>query len=150
MRGMRAKLGIFNEEPQDESLIKDLLNMMHKHGADYTNTFRALTLDKLSDMDFFDNESFSEWHEKWTRRLGRQEESKDSSHKLMKSTNPAIIPRNYRVEESLEAAEKKGDYSIMEKLLNVISNPYAHTEVQEDYATLPPKSSCGYRTFCGT
>lgn len=150
MRGMRAKLGIFNEEPQDESLIKDLLNMMHKHGADYTNTFRALTLDKLSDMDFFGNESFSEWHEKWNRRLGRQEESKDSSHKLMKNSNPAIIPRNYKVEESLEAAEKKGDYSVMEKLLNVISNPYAHTEEQEEYATLPVKSSCGYRTFCGT
>ena len=44
--GMRAKLGIFNEEEQDESLIEDLLSMMQKNRADYTNTFRALTFDK--------------------------------------------------------------------------------------------------------
>ena len=46
LAGMRAKLGIFNEETQDESLIEDLLSMMQKYRADYTNTFRALTFDK--------------------------------------------------------------------------------------------------------
>ena len=49
LAGMRAKLGIFNEEQQDESLIEDLLSMMQKYRADYTNTFRALTFDKLED-----------------------------------------------------------------------------------------------------
>jgi uncharacterized protein YdiU (UPF0061 family) len=44
--GMRAKLGIFNEELQDESLIEGLLSMMQKYHADYRNTFRALTFDK--------------------------------------------------------------------------------------------------------
>ena len=47
LAGMRAKLGLFNEEKQDESLIEDLLSMMEKYRADYTNTFRALTFDKL-------------------------------------------------------------------------------------------------------
>ncbi|MEX2414808.1 MAG: YdiU family protein, partial [Paenibacillaceae bacterium] len=42
LAGMRSKLGIFNEELQDESLIEDLLSMMQKYRADYTNTFRAL------------------------------------------------------------------------------------------------------------
>ena len=52
LSGMRAKLGLFNEEKEDESLIEDLLRMMKKHHADYTNTFRALTFDKLEDTDF--------------------------------------------------------------------------------------------------
>jgi len=43
---MRAKLGIFNEELEDESLMEDLLSMMQKYRADYTNTFRALTFDR--------------------------------------------------------------------------------------------------------
>ncbi len=47
LAGMRAKLGIFNEEIEDKSLIEELLNMMQKYRADYTNTFRALTFDKL-------------------------------------------------------------------------------------------------------
>lgn len=46
LAGMRAKLGIFNEEPQDESLIEGLLEMMQQYRADYTHTFRALTLNK--------------------------------------------------------------------------------------------------------
>ena len=47
LAGMRAKLGIFNEETEDQSLIEDLLNLMQKYRADYTNTFRSLTFEKL-------------------------------------------------------------------------------------------------------
>ena len=147
--GMRAKLGIFNEEPQDETLIEDLLSIMQKYGADYTNTFRALTINELSDMALFDTESFVAWNELWQVRLDRQQESRESSKQLMKKSNPAVIPRNHRVEEALEAAQKQGDYSVMERLLNVLSNPYEYSNEQENYATLPAKSACGYRTFCG-
>lgn len=150
LSGMRAKLGIFNEELQDESLIEDLLSMMQKYRADYTNTFRALTFDKLEDNVMFGTKEFAHWHEMWQARLGRQQESKDSSHKLMKSCNPAIIPRNHRVEEALEAAVKQGDYSVMERLLDVLSRPYAHSSEQADYSTLPEPSTCPYRTYCGT
>lgn len=147
--GMRAKLGIFNEEQQDESLIKELLSMMQKDSADYTNTFRALTFDKPEDTVLFGNTEFAQWHELWQARLGRQQESKASSHQLMRSSNPAVIPRNHRVEEALDAAVKQGDYSVMERLLHVLSSPYAHSPEQEEYSTLPATSTC-YRTFCGT
>jgi serine/tyrosine/threonine adenylyltransferase len=150
LSGMRAKLGIFNEETQDESLIEDLLSMMLKYGADYTNTFSALTFDKRPDTTLFGSAEFAQWNELWLARLGRQQESKASSQQLMQGSNPALIPRNHRVEEALEAAVKQGDYSVMERLLNVLSSPYAHTTEQEDYAALPESSTCPYRTFCGT
>jgi uncharacterized protein YdiU (UPF0061 family) len=148
--GMRAKLGIFNEEPQDETLIEDLLSIMQKYEADYTNTFRALTINEFSDMALFNTESFVAWNELWQVRLGRQQESIESSKQLMRKSNPAVIPRNHRVEEALEAAQKQGDYSVMERLLNALSDPYAYSKEQENYVTLPAKSACGYRTFCGT
>ena len=75
---MRAKLGLFNEETEDEALIDDLLGMMEKHGADYTNTFRALTFTTLEDTDLFGSPEFAQWHERWQARLGRQQESKAS------------------------------------------------------------------------
>ena len=150
LMGMRAKLGIFNEEPEDESLVESLLSMMQKYREDYTNTFRALTFDKRSDATIFAATEFAEWHELWQARLGRQQESKDSVHKLMRNSNPALIPRNHRVEAALEAAVEKGDYSVMERLLEVLSNPYAHSPQQLDYSTLPEPSACPYRTFCGT
>lgn len=148
--GMRAKLGIFNEEEQDESLIEDLLSMMQKNRADYTNTFRALTFDKHEDTDLSSTDEFKQWYEKWQTRLSTQEESKTASLELMRKRNPAVIPRNHRVEEALEAAVTDGDYSVMERLLKALSNPYAHSPEQEEYCTLPAESSLPYRTYCGT
>ncbi len=147
--GMRAKLGLFNEEAEDQSLVEDLLGMMQKHRADYTNTFRALTFDKLEGMELFGTPEFAQWHERWQARLGRQAEPKASSSQLMRDSNPAVIPRNHRVEEALEAANN-GDYSVMERLLDVLSRPFAHSPEQADYCTLPATSNRPYRTFCGT
>ena len=68
----------------------------------------------------------------------------------MKNSNPAVIPRNHRVEEALKAAVEQGDYTVMERLLDALSKPYAHSKEQEYYSTLPEPSSCPYRTYCGT
>lgn len=150
LAGMRAKLGIFNEDPEDESLVEGLLSMMHKYGADYTNTFRALTFDKPEDTVLKGTIEFDEWHGQWKRRLDSRQELKASSHELMRSSNPAVIPRNHRVEEALEAAVKHGDYSVMKRLLAALSEPYAHSQEQAEYTKLPEPSACPYRTFCGT
>ena len=150
LAGMRAKLGIINEEKEDESLIESLLGMMQKYNADYTNTFRALTFDTPEDTDLFESREFAQWYELWQARLGRQQEPKASSHQLMLNNNPGLIPRNHRVEAALEAAVKQGDYSVMERLLDVLSSPYAHSPEQADYSTLPAPSTRPYRTFCGT
>lgn len=148
--GMRTKLGIFNEESEDKSLVKGLLNIMHKYKADYTNTFLALTFNRLGDKDMFKSAEFTQWHDLWQARLNRQDEPRDLSHKLMKNSNPAVIPRNHRVEEALKAAEERGDYRVMERLLEVLSNPYGHTEEQIEYSMPPEPSNRPYRTFCGT
>lgn len=150
LAGMRGKLGIINQEPQDGTLIEDLLKIMQKYKRDYTNTFVELTFDQRPDTDFYTSSDFAEWNERWQTRLGRQHESKDSSNQLMKNSNPAVIPRNHRVEESLDAAVKDEDYSVMEKFLSVLSNPYAHSPEQADYSMPPAPSSCRYKTFCGT
>lgn len=150
LAGMRAKLGIFHEEQQDEDLIGDFLGMMNQRDADYTNTFRVLTLDKPELTALYGRSEFSLWQQKWQARLGRQQESKANSLQLMKANNPAVIPRNHRVEEALEAAVKEADFSVMESLLGVLSDPYEYSQEQDEYAALPGQTSCSYRTFCGT
>ncbi|TLS36805.1 protein adenylyltransferase SelO [Pseudalkalibacillus caeni] len=152
LTGMRAKLGLFNEEEDDQSLIQDLFKLMEEYKADFTNTFLALTFDKETDgvQVLLGTDEFKKWKERWKERLGRQEQSMEESHELMRNHNPALIPRNHRVEEALEAAVEKEDYSMMERLLNALSNPYEHTTEQAEYAKLPPDSDRPYRTFCGT
>jgi hypothetical protein len=38
----------------------------------------------------------------------------------------------------------------MEKLLDVLSSPYAYTPEQAEYCILPATSTRPYKTFCGT
>ncbi|WP_342512370.1 YdiU family protein [Sporosarcina sp. FSL K6-1522] len=148
--GMRAKLGLFNEEKQDESLMGHLLQLMEQHDADYTNIFRALTLNQLTDEALFETSEFTQWYELWQERLTRQQASKESVQQLMRDSNPAVIPRNHRVEAALEAAVQRGDYRVMQELLDVLSNPYAYSNQQVNYASLPAPSTSPYQTYCGT
>lgn len=148
--GMRKKLGLFNKEEKDENIIEELLKLMKKYKADYTNTFRNLTLGNINDIPMFDKEDFKVWYDLWQERLKKQSESIEDSIELMKNNNPIVIPRNHRVEEALDAAVKYNDYTVMEKLLEAINSPYDYSNINEYYSELPKPTSCAYRTYCGT
>ncbi|MWC28243.1 protein adenylyltransferase SelO [Paenibacillus sp. MMS18-CY102] len=156
LAGMRAKLGFANEEPEDESLIERLLELMKAHRADYTNTFRALTYGEPVEAALAASAAYEEWHQVWQARLSRQEADADSnaianaSQQLMQASNPTVIPRNHRVEEAIQAAVKDGDYSVMDRLLSVLSAPFAHSAEHAAYAAVPERADLPYRTFCGT
>ena len=123
---------------------------MRRNRADFTKTFRALTYDEDLDIAMFGTDEFRRWKERWHERLGRQKQPGSSAFQLMRDSNPVIIPRNHRVEEALEAAEKHGDYSVMEGLVRALSRPYEKTPDKDHYTAPPPPSACRYRTFCGT
>ncbi|MGL5752360.1 MAG: protein adenylyltransferase SelO [Paraclostridium sp.] len=146
---MKSKLGIFNEEESDNTLIENLFSIMQNHNEDYTNTFRALTLDEYENNKLFNSEEFKNWYNIWKERLKRQNQSTEEVYNLMKKSNPAVIPRNHRVEDALEKATE-GDFSVMIKLLSVFKNPYEYSKEQEEYAKLPKYKNPCYKTFCGT
>ncbi|KRG15367.1 hypothetical protein ACA30_07020 [Virgibacillus soli] len=150
LQGMRAKLGLFNEEQEDAQLIEQLLKWMEEHQADFTNTFRALTLNQTDKLPNCKSPELEKWLEQWQVRRTRQPKSEADSQVLMKRSNPSIIPRNHLVEEALEAAVEDGDLQVMEKLLRVLADPYAYTPEQENYTTLPEPPDTPYQTFCGT
>ena len=148
--GMRAKLGIFNYEEEDKKLISSLLDIMKNYKADYTNTFCNLTLGSLTDNEMFQSNDFKKWYKAWQDRLIRQEKSVYEVKHLMEVSNPTVIPRNYRVEEALDEAVTNNNYTLIEKLLNVIKNPYDYSNINEEYSKTPKPTSCAYKTYCGT
>ena len=148
--GMRAKLGIFNSEEDDINIISYLLSIMKNYKADYTNTFRDLTLGNLAESEIFKSDDFKKWYKIWEERLIRQDKSRDESKHLMEISNPTIIPRNHKVEEALHAAVTNNDYSSMNELLDVIKNPYDYSNINEEYSKPPKPTSCAYKTYCGT
>lgn len=148
--GMRAKLGLFNKEEEDENLILSLLTIMNKFKADYTSTFLNLTLGNLEEMSIFKSDDFKKWYESWQARLAKQNKSRDEIKKLMQSNNPTVIPRNYIVENAIKAAVNNNDYSVINKFLEALKNPYDYSNISEEYSKIPEVPSCPYKTYCGT
>ncbi|MEZ5385202.1 MAG: YdiU family protein [Prosthecobacter sp.] len=138
LTGMRAKLGLMTEEAEDADLIEGLLDWMKETGADFTNTFAALTTDRFTP---------NEWHSRWRTRLSRQPHSSDEVSELMRRSNPAFIPRNHKVEEALEAANG-GELNPLRRLLTVLAEPFDHTQDLPEFSE--PSQEASYQTFCGT
>ena len=146
---MCSKIGIFEPDSNDESLLNGLLDMMKKYKEDYTNTFLALTFEDFPQSGMFVTDEFSVWYKKYQDRIKSQGKSKAEVFNLMKNSNPAVIPRNHRVEEALAATEN-GNFSAMNNLLKALANPFEHSDFQKEYSKPAPKSQCDYKTYCGT
>lgn len=150
LAGMRRKLGLFNEEPEDEALVETLLKGMQQTKADFTNTFAELAQDKLlSNAAKWADAEFRGWYKQWQARLARQPQSLAESAQLRRAYCPAFIPRNHLVEAALAAAGQ-GDLGVMERLIAVLAAPFDHRRDALKYRSPAPDGGAGYKTFCGT
>jgi uncharacterized protein YdiU (UPF0061 family) len=149
LAGMRHKLGLQTGEATDVELIRSLLNWMEKARADFTNTFRDLSSGGAPAGDRYQDPNFRAWYSRWQDRLSHDGRPKAPAHAVMRTVNPAVIPRNHLVEEALSAAEDHDDLSVLQRLLAALASPY---EAGADLARYrePPPDDCSYRTFCGT
>ncbi|OHV85745.1 YdiU family protein [Ensifer sp. LCM 4579] len=155
--GMRRKIGLATAEDGDLELIQSLLTLMHKGNADYTLTFRVLAAcaeDETSDArlaGLFENpEALSPWLADWRGRLARDPQKAGERAAAMRAVNPAFIPRNHRVEQAIDAANRDADFSLFEALLEVTSNPYEDQPHHAAYADPPKPGEEVLQTFCGT
>ena len=137
-----AKIGIISPSIDDGALIDDLLLLMQKDGADFTNTFRALSGDEAA-AQFSDRDGFAAWQEKWRARIATE----DNPESVMNAANPVIIPRNHRIEEMIQAAVA-GDLAPFNRLMSALATPFAATD--PDLHRPPSQSEIVPATFCGT
>lgn len=148
MIGMRRKLGLLTADDEDQSLAETLLLMMQEARADFTKTFRDLSMDPLPDLDLFRTKAFRDWLDRWNAHRARDGQ-RAASVAMMRSANPQVIPRNHRVEEAL-AASHNGDYQPLRQLMAALRSPYEVTAPNSKYVEPPIDGAVGYRTFCGT
>ncbi len=145
---MKGKLGLFDLDDKDKFLILDLLTWMHEKKADYTNTFCHLMNLAPKKDELFNDNNLNNWKKRWEERLSKNNVSPKKCLELMKNNNPLIIPRNHKVEEALEAAEKN-DLKPTTQLIEILKNPYIQKDDTLDYQ-IPSNSDEKYQTFCGT
>jgi uncharacterized protein YdiU (UPF0061 family) len=149
LQGMRKKLGCQTSEADDAKLIQSLLDWMQTSRADFTNTFRDLSSGRPLIDKQYQEPPFQAWYQAWQNRLSREITSTETTLAYMRAANPAVIPRNHRVEEALAAAEAENDLSVLHRLLAALASPYDMKEEFQEYQ-VPPVEDRTYRTFCGT
>jgi uncharacterized protein YdiU (UPF0061 family) len=142
LRRFAAKVGISNPRPEDVDLINELLSLMQMDGADFTNTFRALGTDQARDQ-FTDRDAFDTWAEGWRARIKEE----PSAQAVMQAANPAVIPRNHRIEQMIVAAVA-GDMAPFERLMTALSTPFDETD--PELQRPPTEDEIVPATFCGT
>ena len=174
---MGKKLGIANAEPADNTLIEDFLTLLQAQEVDYTQAFWQLAneLDEQQDTPatstgpqapasalFRDTAAFAEWRERWLSRVlanqnegesGNQyEQAQTKIQELMRSVNPALIPRNHRIAEAIQAVEERGDLQRFHELLQAWQHPYKipTTALEIELYQAPNEEEQVQRTFCGT
>ncbi|PWC22260.1 YdiU family protein [Brenneria roseae subsp. roseae] len=141
---MRAKLGLFTADAQDNDILVGLLRLMQQERRDYTRTFRLLAesekhaaLSPLRD-EFIDRQAFDQWFSAYRKRLMQEEQSDAERQQSMKSANPKYILRNYLVQNAIERAEKE-DISVLARLHQALCRPYDDMPEMDDLAALPPE-----------
>lgn len=169
---MRQKLGWAGAQEGDADLITALLDWMEQQNADYTNTFLLLQaqltntagsgriaqwMDQygligkaVSREQGYDETVFKQWLLQWRQRVGAQGQTDAAALQMMQMVNPVYIPRNHQVEAALAAATQQQDYTLFNKLLTVLSNPYEVQNGNESYQMPPVDDEQGYQTFCNT
>jgi uncharacterized protein YdiU (UPF0061 family) len=156
LAGMRRKLGLTAALDDDADLIKRLLSVMQRAQADFTLTFRSLaaaaedTSNTQPLLELFQEASeIDAWLQAWRERLRRDSQSPAERSARMRAVNPLYIPRNYRVQQSLDAAEA-GDYRPFQSLLSIVQRPFDEQPGSDAYARPPQPSERVLKTFCGT
>ncbi len=145
---MRKKLGLLGNHSTDKTLILDLLTWMHQNKADYTNTFCHIMDPHSNNGTIYEDMNFVNWKKRLNIRQLKDNNSYKNSIELMKTYNPLIIPRNHKVEEVLECADRK-DFKPLIKFLNILEKPYIKQEDTSDFQSLSGSNE-NYKTFCGT
>ena len=134
--GLLRKIGIAEGREGDMELVQDLLTRMAEGAMDFTNSFRAL----LTEPD----PALGAWLPRWRARLAEEVDPMA----VMRAANPAVIPRNHRIEQVIQAA-LAGELDPFRALLAAVTNPYA--DPSDPAFTQPPQpEERVLATFCGT
>ena len=156
--GLKAKLGLAEDHPEDAALIEDLYTLMANEAVDFTLTFRRLadlaSPDTAGDQDCSElyplPAAFDPWLARWRQRLAAESADPGQRQAAMYRANPVFIPRNHLVEAAIAAATDRGDFAPFHALVDRLADPWTWRPEDRDFALPPAPEQQVHQTFCGT
>ncbi len=142
---MRAKLGLVEQRAGDEDVLQDLKSLLVGSRVDHTIFWRELgTFSSATDAKnerlrehFLNPDRFDAWAAQYRERLQSEQSRDDDRRRRMDLVNPKYVLRNYLAQGAIEKAQQK-DYSEIDRLLQLLQNPYTEQPGMESYAAAPP------------
>lgn len=142
---MGNKLGITDFSLDDLDFLNELIEVLARFRADWTIFWRQFSLDllrpdsgSLLSQELLHDPAYIAWLDKYKDRcrgldiVARQ--------RLMLSSNPALVPRNYMLHHAIIKAEA-GDFSEVDRLFRALLSPYSEGVEFQDYYAYPPDSA---------
>lgn len=143
-----------------QALQDDWLAALHQGGVDFTRAFRLLGAAAAGDeaplRALMPGPALEAWLPRWQaacRQLDgarAADEAGAARRDTLNRINPAVIPRNHRVEAALEAASEAGRLQPFDDLLAALQRPYEDPADPAWLLPAPAEEAAGYQTFCGT
>lgn len=149
------KLGLDAAAPEAEALIDGALRLLGGEETDFTLFFRRLCLAAEGDAApvralFRDPRPLDDWLGRWRAALEAGRVAPAEAARRMRAANPAVIPRNHRVEQAIAAAEA-GDLAPAERLIAALRRPFDEPAPEHADLAAPPAPAEEVRvTYCGT
>ena len=123
---------------------------MESEQLDYTNTFRNLTQAINGQVTpELDSEIARSWIFSFQERHSKEILSEDKKLTLMNQMNPKFILRNYMAQEAIDAAENY-DYSKLETIITVITNPFKELQKYQNFANKSPAWAKNLEISCSS
>lgn len=162
---MLRKLGLPNTQgnvnvEEDLAFVRALLAWMQAAQVDYTFFFRTLsttpttpTAAAASAHVLATLEVAPEHHTAWhpwfalyRSRSAAASVSPSEQQRHMLATNPKFVLRNHLAQQAIDLAERHDDYSMVRRLLSVLSNPFEDIgafdpAADRDWSRPPPRGS---------
>ena len=108
----RAEFGVFIKQ---NSLNYFMIKDKKKETLDYLEICHPKINGLMNELkngdEIYKDKQFIKWKKKWQERCKSNNNSPENSIKMMRNSNPLIIPRNHKVEEALSEAEKDNNFS---------------------------------------
>lgn len=147
---LNAKLGLSILRKEDESLNKELLELLNISEIDMTIFYRNLSqfnihkpkdfisiIESSAYIPLQNKANWEIWLQRYAARI-KLEDTTDEERKIeMNKVNPKYVLRNYMAQLAIEKAEKK-DYSLIYELYNLLKNPYQEQREMEKWFAKRP------------
>ncbi|PCJ96619.1 MAG: hypothetical protein COA45_10945 [Zetaproteobacteria bacterium] len=149
------KLGLQWSGEEHRDFIENTLSVMAESEVDFTLFFRHLTCvaggesEKVLRSLFNDPTDCDKWLKTWRIYLTKDNWDQERRVAVMRRKNPIFIPRNHRIEDAIQAAQK-GDYKPFNLLVDILKNPFTEQPENAELEKAPTPEEVVHHTFCGT